>query len=270
MARGRPKGSKNRPKNTGATESENVADPSTEVSPGVGHNSELTDEQRQTLTYQAADQLQRLVGEKDSVVGKIRSLKKQIKSDLGAGGVADVELVIRLRSPEGEDALKAKIEAQARIMRWLGIPIGTQGSLFPDVDMTPSDDKAYAHGKRDGLAGAARSTDYHPATSQSHRYSDGYDEGQAVLVATKLRPLSEAEPAATTLISAAEAETRDAERLAEHDAAAADEWDDSVDTVDEAQRRMRVEAGLTEGLADLSREQAATLGDQPATYREVN
>jgi hypothetical protein len=245
---GRPKGAKDtKPRKK---RGEGGAEPP----PAIGDNSakfpELTDEQRRVIFLQHKRRWAKLFGERAAAD---RLLKRA---------------AIEAESAEGEAAIKERMARQARVLLWSGTAV--QLDFFTtSTDNTPAIERARAAGELAGMEGETCSPPHDPSVPQHGAWIDGWQRGQSLLIANRIKPLDEPEPVAT-LIPAAEAETRGVARLAEHDARGEDdEWDDA-DTVDEAQRRLRQEGAIAEGLDGLAREQAATIGDQPATYREVN
>jgi len=124
----------------------------------------------------------------------LKDLGKIIKADLGAGGMDMVKALIEGGSPEGEAAIRARIERDAQVLRWLGVPIGTQTDMFPTDDRTPLSERAFNEGKRVGLAGESRDNPHHPNTEAHRFYEDGYNEGQKTLATrgfSKLEPKQE-------------------------------------------------------------------------------
>jgi len=116
-------------------------------------------------------------------------LEEEAKAKLGKHAVRDIRTWALLKDENGEEKLKEKIEAQMRIARWLGLAMGTQAELFGE-DRTPSVDRAYAEGKRDGLAGDPCKPDYAPELEQYRKYMDGFHEGQSIL-AKGIKPLAD-------------------------------------------------------------------------------
>lgn len=158
-----------------------------------GHNGgpqiDLTDEQTQALFYQHRDAYSAALKRKKDADTGLKNVCKAAISELGKPVIGDIKLAIELATPEGEAAVKERFEAQARVLRWLGLPFGTQGALFPDgEDLTPSVDRARAEGKRNGLAGEPCEPPHAPSVPQFNAWIDGWHEGQAVLVTTKMRP----------------------------------------------------------------------------------
>ncbi|RAI33731.1 hypothetical protein [Rhodoplanes serenus] len=274
---GRPKGSRNKPK-ARTTEVEtttgeggaSTAAASGERNPGIGDNSQLTDEQRTVLLYQHKRRYADSLQAKKTADALLKNVCKVAKAELGEDAVAEIKLMIEAETEEGEEAIKAAIELRTRVLRMLGVPVA-QTELFPSVDPTPAEDRAEAEGRRAGMAGETCRPPYDPSVPQHGRWITGWHKGQELLVMNKLKPIEEEEER-PELIPAGEQERRDAERMAEHNAAQAATApdDDFGDTVDEQQRRMRVEAGLDHGLASLAAEQRATIGDRKPTLREVN
>lgn len=169
-----------------------------EQSPGPGHNLEqLTDDQRHALTAQHATKYEAGLKAKKAADADFKNVCKVARADLGDTAIDDIKDLIAGSTPEGEKALKARLQAeeerQQRIARWLGLTAGTQSSMFDEEDRTPSSDRAFADGKRIGLAGGNFSTSHAPGTEQYNRALEGYHEGQAVLAAGFKKPTQPAD-----------------------------------------------------------------------------
>jgi hypothetical protein len=181
---GRKPGSKNKPKQDGDAKA---------AEPSMGHNGgpkvELTEEQRQALFFnQHLPKYKAALAQKKAADKHLKDVAKLARADLGENAVADIKLAIEAETPEGEAAIKARMESQARLLRWLGLPVGEQGTLFP-TDLTPAVDKARADGKRAGFKGETCSPPHDPSVPQHAAWIEGWHDGQAVLVQTKLRPM---------------------------------------------------------------------------------
>ena len=87
--------------------------------------------------------------------------------------------------------MKAEMERKARVMRWMNIPIGSQGALFGEEDRTPLTERAFNEGKRQGLAGESCVNPHHHTTEAHKSFNDGWAEGQETKARTgfsKLEP----------------------------------------------------------------------------------
>lgn len=178
---GRPRGSKNKPKTNGDGEA---------PAAGIGDNSgEMTDEQRYVLTHQHMQRYGSALAAKKKADADLKNVCKVAKADLGKQAVADIKLMVELRSPEGEAALKERMEAQARVARWMGLPLGIQGDLFPG-DPRPDDERAFDNGRRTGLQGEPCKPPHDPSVPQHDAWINGWQAGQKVLLETKIRPLT--------------------------------------------------------------------------------
>ena len=102
--------------------------------------------------------------------------------------------MILLATPEGEEAIKAEMERSARVLRWAGVAVGTQASLFGE-DRTPITERAFAEGRRAGLLGESHNNAYHVTNDGHAEYNAGYIEGQAALATKGFKPLTEDESA---------------------------------------------------------------------------
>lgn len=140
----------------------------------IGHNSELTDEERRALTLHHM----RLYEAADALVEKAKAERKavadQAKADLGKGAIADIKDLV---AATDEKKTKAAIERMLRIARWAGLPVGTQLAMF---DFMP-DDKAAEEGKTAGMQGLPCDPPRHWPPSAHQRWIAAWHDGQAVL-----------------------------------------------------------------------------------------
>lgn len=166
------------------------ADADAANAPKIGSN-ELNDEQRYSLTEQHRQKYEALLEKQKAAVKALKDFGKVVKSDLGASGLQDIKDLITLSTPEGEAAVKAEMERKARVLRWMLVPMGTNGELFPSNDPTPITDRAFAEGRRQGLAGETISNPHHPTTEACRSHVAGYDAGQATNAAG-FKPLVDA------------------------------------------------------------------------------
>jgi hypothetical protein len=141
----------------------------------------LSDDQLYSLTEQHRKTYEVRLAAKKAADKALQDIGKIIKADLGPQGMMQIKTLIEGSTPEGEAAIKARIESDAQVLRWLGVPIGTQADMFPSNDRTPLADRAYAEGKRQGLAGESCNNPHHHATEAHRMHNDGYEEGQATL-----------------------------------------------------------------------------------------
>jgi hypothetical protein len=138
----------------------------------------LTDDQRQVLFFQHKRALEAAVTAKDRAVSDLRNVKKAAKVDLGEHAVEDLEIALKLDTPSGEAAMRAQIERQIRVARWMGADIGQQLDL---LDTLPARDWR-ADGKRAGLAGENATPPDGISQGDGQLWLEGWHEGQAVLV----------------------------------------------------------------------------------------
>ena len=149
--------------------------------PGGAADLELTEDQRYSLAEQHRGTYVRLEAAKKKADKDLKDFGKIVKADLGEGGLKQIKAIIEGKTPEGEAEIKARIERDMQVLRWLGVPIGTQTDLFPKNDRAPLKDRAFAEGKRQGLAGETLHNPHH-VTTEAHRFhNDGYAEGQSIL-----------------------------------------------------------------------------------------
>lgn len=188
----RPKGSKNKPKENGEAEGGGEQQQQT---PGPGHNA-LTDDKLQALTFQHKRKFEAALASKKKADADFKNACKLAKAECGDDAVDLIKDLIALEDAEGEATLKTRIERQLRAARWMGLAIGAQPDLFGE-DRTPSEDRAFAEGRRHGIAGEPCRPPHDPSTVQYRRYNDGFYEGQSVLAASmkpKADDAGEADP----------------------------------------------------------------------------
>jgi hypothetical protein len=157
----------------------------------------ISDDQLYSLTEQHRQKYETVLEAKKKANKALIDLGKVIKADLGAKGLQDIKDLIALATPEGEASMKAEMERQARVMRWMNIPIGTQGGLFADTDRTPIAERAFADGKRQGLAGEPQANPHHHTTEAHRKHNEGFAEGQTTLAQkgfSKLEPEASDDP----------------------------------------------------------------------------
>jgi hypothetical protein len=141
----------------------------------------ISDDQLQALFFQSKRDYEKNLATKKKADADFKNCCKRIKAELGKRGVDEIKLAVTLTDENGEAEAKADIESTIRVMRWMGVPIGTQADLFPDNDPTPITDRAFAEGRRHGIAGEPRSNPHHYTTEAAASYEVGFADGQAVL-----------------------------------------------------------------------------------------
>lgn len=164
---------------------------------GTGHNKpELTEDEQRVLLYQHKASYLAAKKKVDDAKAELLRVAKLAKTECGKDAVADIKELITLDEDKGGEALKAHIERKLRLARWANAAVGTQFSLIED--RTPAEDKAFDHGKSDGLAGTVANNPYAAHLPQHKRYLDGWTEGNTVRLSDfrdKLKPLND-KPAA--------------------------------------------------------------------------
>lgn len=141
---------------------------------------DLSDDQRYSLAEQHRQKFENLLAAKKKADNDLKNFGKIIKADLGNDGLDQIKAIIEGKTPEGEAAIKARIQRDVQVLRWLGVPIGTQGDMFPKDDRTPLKDRAFAEGKRQGLAGENNNNPHHHTTEAHRSHNDGYAKGQEI------------------------------------------------------------------------------------------
>jgi hypothetical protein len=148
----------------------------------------ISDDQLQALFFQSKRDYEKSLGVKKKADADFKNTCKRIRAELGKRGVEEVKLAVALGDESGEHDAKASIESTMRVMRWMGIPVGTQADLFPDNDPTPITDRAFAEGRRHALSGESRNNPHHHTTEAARFYEAGYDKGQEEKIKGGIKP----------------------------------------------------------------------------------
>lgn len=173
---GRPKGSKNKPKDG-------------ESPPAAGHNSELSEAERRALLLKGIVGIEEMLVEKNTIVADIRNARKKM---IAQGFEAfEIDYAIKLRKNKESDEIERR-RREAIIARFLNHPIGTQVDLFDDNDRTPAVDRAAAEGEIAGAEGKSCVSPYQPGTEQEQHWIQGWHRAQDNL-ASGFKKLEEAD-----------------------------------------------------------------------------
>lgn len=146
---------------------------------GVGHNSGEAETKIDRGKFLAALRLANAADEKCRRANETRKkVREQLKADGFKLGVFD--RVRKAVASEDEDKdLTADIKLELHYMQLAALPIGTQGTLWPD-DVEPDMDEVEADGFRAGYQGATRKppTKFEPKTQE---WLAAYAKGQKAL-----------------------------------------------------------------------------------------
>ncbi len=164
MGRGRPPGSKNKPKDGAqphVTEHDNVA------------RTPLSDEQLEALTASWSQHYSKALRTKKDADADLKDVAKKAKSE----GVllADIKAYLKAETEEGQAELRVEAERIIRIARWRSFEVGHQPGLFEDGSDV-NEVRSFTLGKEDGLA--ARPAKVQPGCDVGE-YMRGYHVGQA-------------------------------------------------------------------------------------------
>ena len=158
----------------------------------IGDN-KMSDDERYSLTEKHRKKYEDLLFVKNTALENLAEHRKIIREDLGAKGLADIKDLIALSTPEGEEAMKLEMERKARVLRWMQVPIGTNGELFGEPDSRPITERAYNEGRRAGLAGEPHKNPHHQTNAAHDSYNDGFVQGQEALASRGFKPLPKGE-----------------------------------------------------------------------------
>ena len=134
----------------------------------------------------------RRVKEADDEVEDAKTRRKEVRAQIReeGGKLKMIDRAIIADSDEGAKDLRTELEDMLRLMRWLGIDVGTeQAEMFPAGEMT-SDQRVADDGLRAGLSGKTCDCPYPPGSPHYNLWLGKWQEGQAALIRSKMRPLA--------------------------------------------------------------------------------
>ncbi|HTV69304.1 MAG TPA: hypothetical protein VMF90_12275 [Rhizobiaceae bacterium] len=147
-----------------------------------GHNENgITEQDRRVLFFINRKDYHEALAAKKAADAKMKLIGKQIKADLGKHGLDQIKDYDKAKTAEGQEELKARVEASMQAMRWAGVPVGTQLDLLDD--RAPLDERAYAMGEEAGLRGETLVNPYNESTAEGQAYAKGWHDGQGALFA---------------------------------------------------------------------------------------
>jgi hypothetical protein len=141
----------------------------------------MAEQDRKVLFFINRNNYVKALEAKKAADAALRQVGKQIKADLGEYGMAQIKAYEQLQTPEGQEKLKAKLDAEAQAMRFAGLPVGTQLDLLED--RAPLAERAYRDGEEAGLRGDTLANPYNEASQEGQEYARGWHDGQAKLFA---------------------------------------------------------------------------------------
>jgi hypothetical protein len=181
---------------------------------------QMTDEQLSVLFFQHKRAYDNALSTKKAADAGLKNVCKLAKAELGDDAVASIKDALLLETDEGQAKMEAAIARQARIARWMAVPLGAQPDFF-NTDMAPATDRAFDAGKAARLQGAALKPPHDPSVPQHDSWISGWHAGEKALNDAQRRdgemafgeadkaltgPFDEGEDDLAELVEAAEAE----------------------------------------------------------------
>lgn len=142
----------------------------------AGHNSERSEEQLQALFLQQCEKRRAADAKVAEAKDSLKGVKEQAVHILGKELAAQVGAAIKLVASKTAAQIKAERDAEDRLLRWVGLPLGEQGDLFAK----DAEARAFDDGKRAGMIAAERQPPNWFVGSTMQFWFNGYDKGQEV------------------------------------------------------------------------------------------
>jgi hypothetical protein len=122
-----------------------------ETAAEVGHNSEMTAEERKALFMShyrpIAAQLEK-VREQQAEYKRLRKLAKADKIALW-----ELDYALKCAEVEDENIIPDRIKREAEIAAWFALPVEYQPDMFGDFTREPGEDRARREGRKAGATG---------------------------------------------------------------------------------------------------------------------
>lgn len=141
----------------------------------IGHNHQLTDGQRQALYLHHL----RLIQGQRARVDAEKKVEKTLRKDARNDGIVmkEVDFGMLCRATEDETILPNEQIRRNEIMRWLGMPIGSQAEFNFKKDTMK--DRARREGAAAGWGALPRTPPYDAGTTEEQEWLKAYDGAQA-------------------------------------------------------------------------------------------
>lgn len=141
----------------------------------VGHNSELTPEERKALFFDhyrpIAAQLEK-VREAQAEYKRLRKLAKADKIALW-----EIDYALRCAEVEDETIIPDRLKREAEIAAWFALPVDFQPDMFGDFGREPSEDRARREGRAAGASGIG-SNPYDENSPQGRAWAEEWSKEQ--------------------------------------------------------------------------------------------
>ncbi|MFC6487336.1 hypothetical protein [Nitratireductor sp. GCM10026969] len=148
-----------------------------EETPGTGHNSELTENERKSLFFHHL----RKRMEHNRRIDEAKAEKKADGKIAQADDVVlgDLDYAIKALNADDKATITERFIAEGEILSWLGLTPGFQTDLLRD--RAPAIERIEKQGELAGLAAKDRESGYGPGSDEDQAWLRGYDNGQAIM-----------------------------------------------------------------------------------------
>ena len=143
----------------------------------VGHNSELTPEERKALMmdhYRNIGEAKEKLEEARAEYNKRRKLAKSEKVKL-----ADIDFMFRCADMEDGQIIIDNLRRQAEMASWFALPVAFQPDMFGDFSREPGEDRARREGQAAGATGEG-SNPYDEHSSLGKVWADEWSKEQKI------------------------------------------------------------------------------------------
>jgi len=146
--------------------------------PEIGHNSELTPEQKSALMMHHIRQIMNINDQIAPLVAERKKIRKLAQSD--GFKLSTIDAALRLLQLEDQQIFVDEIKELIEVAQsFNALPPGTQTDLFND--RRPAKERAYDEGKLAGMSGEDPQAPYGPDTQIAQSWLAGWHEGQRIM-----------------------------------------------------------------------------------------
>lgn len=143
--------------------------------PGIGYNSELTEEQRQALFWHHRRLYINALARKKEADAAFKNTCKKAKAEQVDPAMIKFSIELEGGDP---DAMAEEQRKREEVAAWMGLPFGGQADMF---DRRPAEEVAFEAGKRAGMSGESCEA---PDGYQPEQWVKGWHAGQKALAET--------------------------------------------------------------------------------------
>lgn len=141
----------------------------------VGHNSELTPEERKAIFFDHFRPIAAQLEKVKEAQAEYKRLRKLAKADKIA--LWEIDHALKCAEVEDENIIPDRIRREAEIASWFALPIEYQADMLGDFEREPGEDRARREGRAAGATGKG-SNPYDENSALGRAWADEWSKEQ--------------------------------------------------------------------------------------------